>query len=214
MKKYLIAPIASAIAIIGFFSPWMSCGMMTYSGIDLASGNMGGDMGAMGGASAGSESGGDALLFAIPLAALAIIGLYFLFKNKARLASAMVPTIIIAVLAVFVLGLKYIDVQNLKSEFNKDLGGLNSLSADSASSGTSGEFGAMMGNMISIKWGYWLTALGFLLSIYGAMQYRDLPKTPEDITTPGTLMESEPPGEVVSSEPPPDASMTEDKGMG
>ena len=191
--------------------------MMTFTGIDLASGNMGGDMGGMGdlgGTSTGSESGGDLLLFAIPLAAVLIIGLYFLFKNKARLASAMVPTIIIAALAIFVLGLKYIDVQNLKSEFNKEMGGLNSLSADSTSSGTSGEFGAMMGNMISIKWGYWLTALGFLLSIYGAMQYRDLPKRPEDVMHPGTAMEAEPPGEVVSSEPPPDASMTEDKGMG
>lgn len=203
MNKHLLSPIAGAIALFGFFSPWMSCGMMTFSGIELASGSGASGMGDLGGA-ANSGSGAEPILFAIPAAALLIIGIYFFFKKGARLASAMLPTMIVAVLALFVMTLKYIDVQDMKSE----------VAAEGATTqATDVNFGAAMGDMISVKWGFWLTAIAFITAAYGATQYRDLPKRPEDITHPGTPMEA-PPGEVVSSEPPPDASMTEDKGMG
>jgi hypothetical protein len=211
MNKRLIAPIASAVAIIGFFSPWMSCGMMTFSGMDLATGS-GGGMGDLGGAVAGNDTGGgEPLLLIVPLAALVIIGLYLLYKSKSQLASAMIPTIIVAVLALVVMTFKYIDVQDMRSGTGKGLNeSLGSLSSDSSAQSASPDLNAMMGDVISIRWGFWLTGLAFLVTIFGALQYRNSPKQPEDATT---AIET-PPAEVVPSSPPADASMTEDKGMG
>ena len=210
MNKQLIAPIASAVALLGFFAPWMSCGVMTFSGMDLATGSGGGmgGMGDLGGATSGGNSG-DAtpLLFAIPLAALLIIGMYFFFKNNSRLTSAVVPTIIIALIAIVVMVLKYIDVQDMNSGIDKGMNeSLGSLSADSTSQSSSGDLGAMMEDMISIKWGFWLTGLAFLGTIYGATQYRN-----NSNTIGGTTEVATPPGEIVPSSPPPDTSITEDK---
>lgn len=223
MNKYLISPIAGVVAVIGFLCPWVSCGnMMTWSGLDLATGSGGGSsmMGDLGNTGTGGDAvGGDSLLWLAPIAAIGIVAIYVIFKNKNRLASALMPTIIVALLGIFVMSLTYIKVQNQKSEFAEgmnDLGkGGDSTSEESEASPSNGDFSNMMGGMgIQIEWGFWITAIAFAGAAYGATKYRDLPKTPEDITTPGTPIEATPPGEVVSSEPPPDASMTEDKGMG
>jgi len=220
MKKYLLSPIAGAAAIFFFFMPWVSCGnMVRWSGIELASGSLGDGM--MGQLGAGESPGGDPLLWAIPLAGIAILLMYVIFKNKNRLSSALMPTIVIALLGIFVMALTYIKVQDQKAKMSEEMGnmgkGLEEGLSDTAEAppSTGGDFGSMMGGMgLQIEWGFWLTALAFAVAAVGATQYRDLPKKPEDITTAGSTIEATPPGEVVSSSPPPDASMTEDKGMG
>ncbi len=223
MNKNLFSPIAAAVALLGFFAPWVSCGnMMTWSGIDLASGSSGGGGGMMGdlgaGAGGGDAFGADLTIWGVPLVAIGIIAIYVIFKNKNRLASAMMPTIIVAILGVFVMAMTYIKIQDQKANFAKEMSGAGTglgENGDAPPPSTGGEFGNMMGGMgIQIEWGFWLTSLAFIGAAVGATKYRDLPKQPEDITTPGTPMEATPPGEVVSSEPPPDASITEDKGMG
>jgi hypothetical protein len=199
--------------------------MMTWSGIDLASGGSGSGSGMMGDLGAGA-GGGDAFaadltIWGVPLVAIGIIAIYVIFKNKNRLASALMPTIIVALLGVFVMAMTYIKIQDQKAKFAEEMGALDTGTQDRSSDtadappSTGGEFGNMMGGMgIQIEWGFWLTGLALIGAAIGATQYRDLPKKPEDITSPGTPIEATPPGEVVSSAPPPDASMTEDKGMG
>jgi hypothetical protein len=220
MKKYLLSPIAGAAAIFFFFMPWVSCGnMMKWSGLELASGSGGDNMMGQMGAGGDSAVSGDPLLWGIPLAGIAIVGIYLLCKKRNRLASGLIPTIVIALIGIFVMSLTYIKVQDQKAKMSEEMGNMGkgigeSLSDTSeAPPSTGGDFGSMMGGMgIQIEWGFWLTALSLAVAAAGATQYRDLPKRPEDITTTATEPVP-PPGEVVASTPPPDASMTEDKGM-
>lgn len=168
MKLKLLAPIGSAIAIFGFFSPWMSCGAIKFTGYDLASGaNLGGNS---------TES--DMIIWVVLIAALIIIALYFLFNMRRQLKKAMIPTIVVAVLGLSILAAKYIDVGKTKSGF---LGGVEQgmASGSSDSSATTSEemegFSNMMGDSIRIEWGFWLTALAFATSIAGAWNYKDEP---------------------------------------
>ena len=214
MNKHFISPSAALIAVLCFFlTPWVSCGTLQHwSGIDLATGASGGGRGAelmedMPGPEATAWD--DPLLFVVPLAGIAVIAIYFYFKQRNRLASALIPTITVVLLGLLVMGITFVKVQNFKSEF------ADTMRERSTGSSSSEKWGNLVGEMgIKVEWGYWLTAIAFVFAAVGATTFRDLPKTPSDITTPGTPMEMPPPGEVVSSEPPPDASMTEDKGMG
>ena len=180
-------------------------------------------MGDMGG---GGKDGfsGDPLLWIVPLAGVGIAAMYLIFKNKNRLASAMMPTMIVAVLGLLIMGFTFIKIQDKQSEFTdgmSDVGSsLGNLGSDDSSgeksepSSSNADFGQMMGGMgLKIEWGFWLTAIAFGAAAFGATKYRDLPKGPGDIIEPGHAISTTPP-EVVHSTPPPDASMTEDKGMG
>lgn len=165
MKLKLLAPIGSIVAIFGFFSPWMSCGAIKYTGYDLASGVNAGT----------SAPESDMIIWLVLLAAVIIIALYFLFTMRRQLKKAMIPTIGAAVLGLSILAAKYIDIGKLRSEFNeqagsKDIEGLGNVMSDS----------------ISIEWGYWLTALAFVSSIAGAWNYKDEPLivTAETLGTP------------------------------
>lgn len=192
MNKRLIAPVASALAIFGFFMPWVSCGTITWNGMELASGNLG-VMGDPGGGTGSAEP----LLWAVPLAALVIIALYFSFRKNARLGSALIPTIVVAALAIFVMALKYVDVGNKNGELNAGSGQETpaATSEDSLGADIAEGMGKMMGSMVELKieWGFWFTGLMFLAAIYGATQYRDLPKPPEDISAPAPPYSGEPP---------------------
>jgi hypothetical protein len=164
MKLKLLAPIGSAVAIFGFFSPWMSCGAIKYTGYDLASGVNAGN----------SAPDADMLIWLVLLAAVIIIALYFFFNMRRQLKKAMIPTIGVAVLGLSILAAKYIDVGKLKSEFRDGALPVTSGSNETRSEETQG-FGKVMDDSIRIEWGFWLTALAFATSISGAWNYKDDP---------------------------------------
>jgi hypothetical protein len=167
MKLKLLAPIGSAIAIFGFFSPWMSCGAIKFTGYDLASGVNAGN----------SAPDADMMIWLVLLAAVIIIALYFFFNMRRQLKKAMIPTIGAAVLGLSILAAKYIDVGKLKSEFRDGAHPVisgNTDSTETRSKETEG-FGKMMDDSINIEWGFWLTALAFATSIAGAWNYKDEP---------------------------------------
>ncbi len=178
MKLKLLAPIGSAIAIFGFFSPWMSCGAIKFTGYDLASGaNMG-----------SNTTDADMIIWVVLIAAVIIIALYFLFNMRRQLKKAMIPTIGAAVLGLSILAAKYIDVGKTKSGFNEGLEqGMAAGASDSTvtSSKEMEGFGNMMSDSIRIEWGFWLTALAFATSIAGAWNYKDEPLV-ADATAIGT----------------------------
>jgi hypothetical protein len=168
MKLKLLSPIGSVIAIFGFFSPWMSCGAIKFSGYDLASGaDIGGDS---------TES--DILIWLVLVAAAIITVLYFFFNMRRQLKKAMIPTIGAAVLGLSILAAKYIDVGKMKSGLNEGLEKEMSAAASDSTVTSSKEmegFGKMMDDSIRIEWGFWLTALAFATSIAGAWNYKDEP---------------------------------------
>lgn len=164
MKLKLLAPIGSAIAIFGFFSPWMSCGAIEFTGYDLASG-----------ANTGTNApDADMMIWLVPVAAVIIITLYFFFTMRRQLKKAMIPTIGAAVLGLSILAAKYIDVGKLKSEFRDGALPVTSGSTETRTKETEG-FGKVMDDSINIEWGFWLTALAFATSIAGAWNYKDDP---------------------------------------
>lgn len=167
MKLKLLSPIGSVVAIFGFFSPWMSCGAIKFTGYDLASGN---NVGANG-------PDADMMIWLVLLVAVIIIALYFFFNMRRQLKKAMIPTIGLAVLGLSILAAKYIDVGKLKSEFRDGAHPVISGNTDStqARSKETEGFGKMMDDSIRIEWGFWLTALAFATSIAGAWNYKDEP---------------------------------------
>lgn len=167
MKLKLLSPIGSVVAIFGFFSPWMSCGAIKFTGYDLASGVNAGN----------SAPDADMMIWLVLLAAVIIIALYFLFNKRRQLKKAVIPTIGAAVLGLSILAAKYIDVGKLKSEFRDGAHPVisgNTDSTETRSKETEG-FGKMMDDSIRIEWGFWLTALAFATSIAGAWNYKDEP---------------------------------------
>lgn len=174
MKLKLLAPIGSVIAIFGFFSPWMSCGAIKFTGYDLASG-----------ANTGNNApDADMMIWLVLLAAVIIIALYFFFTMQRQLKKAMIPTIGAAVLGLSILAAKYIDVGKLKSEFRDGAHPVISGNTDSTETRTKETegFGKMMDDSIRIEWGFWLTALAFTTSIAGAWNYKDEPLVIDDAT--------------------------------
>ncbi len=173
-----LTPIAAVIAIVCFFAPWMSCGLMTMSGFDLAKGM-----------STGMETAGESsatpILWIVPLAGLIILGLYFMMKNKNSLRSAMIPTIVASLLALAVMGIKYIDVKKsskgdkdktAKTEQTKQDDENSSLDSSMKAMTTGME--KMMDDMIQIKWGFYLTAVAFIGCIVGATQLKNEASAP------------------------------------
>ena len=195
-NSQLLTPICAAVAIIGFFCPWMSCGMVKMSGQELASGISG-----------GGETGkglGDAnpLLWIVPLAAIAILGLYFMYQKRNTLRSAMIPMIVASGIALGIMGVKYMDVQKMNSGVSDKLkdektntvtqpteeGDEKQTAKDSSDAKLSAGVTNMMSNMFHIEWGFWLTAIAFVGCIAGATQLKNNPPTVVDIAgAPPTL---------------------------
>lgn len=159
MKTKLLGPIGAAISFIGFFSPWVSCGVIEFSGFDLAAGNSDGAL-SSGGTIKGVE--GDMMIWFVLLASIAIMTLYVVFQKRGKLHKAMIPTIGSSVLALAILAAKYIDIENVKEEYH----------AQSTKQNVDG-FGNVMEKAIRLEWGYWLSALAFAASIAGAWNYKD-----------------------------------------
>ncbi len=195
MKKNLLTPIAAAIAIFGFFSPWVSCGVVKMSGLDLASG--GSDKGLGSDMATSNTSGGNSLLWIVPLAAITIIAIYFIYKNKNKVRMAMIPTIIASGLALGIMGVKYMDVKKLNSDVTekmdekpKDGTSSEESTGDSSTKELSKSMKNMMSDMVKIEWGFWLTAFAFVGCIVGATQLKGVPVVPVDIAgIPPTLPE-------------------------
>jgi glucan phosphoethanolaminetransferase (alkaline phosphatase superfamily) len=201
MKKLqLITPIASIIAIICFFAPWVSCGVIKMSGFELATG-----AGSSGGLGADLTSTKDAqeaspILWIVLAAAVAIIVIFILYRKRGELAKAIIPTIAAAIIGLFIMCMKFIDVQKMKAEFNEGVTKSLSEMSDSLSTGQakkSEDLGNVMGNMIKIEWGFWITALAFATCVFGSWQYKG--ELPGDGIT-GMPKETAPPYKEGSTE--------------
>lgn len=178
---------------------------MTFSGYDLASGASSSGLGE------GKGPDADALIWIVLIAAIAILVLFFLYQNKRTLRKAMIPVIGLAVAGLVVMGMKFIDVQKAKSgvtdaakstidSFTPDTstetettetdGGTITQETENRTSDKpekkSEDFSKMMGSMIKIEWGYWLTTLSFILVIAGAWNFKNEPPllASDDIGTP------------------------------
>lgn len=191
-NKNLISPICAAVAIMGFFAPWMSCGMLKMSGQELASGIGNGD--------AAGKGLGDAnpLLWVVPLAAIVVLVLYFLYNKRNALRSMMIPTIVVSAIALGIMGVKYMDVQKMNSGVSDKLNDKKTesvetkaeTSSDSSTEKLAEGMTNMMSNMFHIEWGFYLTALAFIGCIAGATQFKNNPPTVVDIAgEPPTLPE-------------------------
>jgi hypothetical protein len=161
MKAKLLAPIGSAIAMFGFFMPWMSCGSIKVSGYNIAEGIELLNVPSKTGNGVGE---GDMLVWLVFVLPLLIGILYLVFDRKRKLKKVMVPTIGAAVLGLAILAAKYIDINNLQTGLTEMAGKEpNTVSPDNPYLA------------INIEWGYWLTALAFAASIAGAWNYKDEP---------------------------------------
>jgi hypothetical protein len=137
--------IGAIITLFGFMLPWTSCGSYSYSGVDIFSQSMSGDL-------SGSE--GTFLIF-IPMLALIVLGIAITNIPVALIQK--IPKIVKLLVAVLVLGLSsitccpsalfYTNIQSARNDPNS--------------------FG--LGGMIQLEYGFWVSVMGILLSIFGGL---------------------------------------------
>ena len=104
MKNFL-TPLACGLIIICFFAPWMSCGSVTVSGYDIASGAER--------AATVSTGGGQAMpvLWFVPLSAILIAAVYI---SKRTVARGII--LLASILSLLVMTYKGFDVKDKFSE--------------------------------------------------------------------------------------------------
>jgi len=105
IMRNLLTPLACALVIICFFAPWMSCGTVTVSGYDIASGAER--------AATVSTSGEQAMpvLWFVPLSAILIAAVYI---SKRAVARGII--LLASFLSLAVMAYKGIDVKDKFSE--------------------------------------------------------------------------------------------------
>jgi hypothetical protein len=140
-----LSMIGAVITLFGFVLPWASCGASDYSGLDIVNASMSGEL---------ANSGG-AWLILIPSLALIVLGLAI--SNIPIALLKKVPTVFKPATAIFLFVVSSIACCPSMLFLRE----IQSARYDPNSLG--------MGGMIRIEYGFWVSLMGILLSIFGGL---------------------------------------------